>query len=158
VETWREGYPYDVRMSRQEYEQTKRTLQIELLKLQSWIKETSGTSSVMPRTYRPLARSCCSIGLGTTERASNASWASAPTPSTKEAMFFYTDTADVPWTVVKSNDKKRGRIGALRHVLSRLDYDGKDLDIVAVPDPRIIGPAADVYETDEHGRRPFPRL
>ena len=35
----------------------------------------------------------------------------------KEAMFFYTDTADAPWTVIKSNDKKRARIGALRYVL-----------------------------------------
>ena len=40
----------------------------------------------------------------------------------KEAMFFYTDTADAPWTVVKSNDKKRARLEAMRHVLSRFDY------------------------------------
>src|ERR1700760_2769247 len=39
VETWREGYPYDERMTRDEYEDTKRSLQIELLKLQSWIKD-----------------------------------------------------------------------------------------------------------------------
>ena len=44
----------------------------------------------------------------------------------KEAMFFYTDTADAPWTVVKSNDKKRARLEAIRHVLSRFDYEGKD--------------------------------
>ena len=41
----------------------------------------------------------------------------------KEAMFFYTDTADAPWTVVKSNDKKRARLEAMRHVLSLFDYD-----------------------------------
>ena len=40
----------------------------------------------------------------------------------KEAMFFHTDTADAPWTVVKSNDKKRARIEAMRHVLARFDY------------------------------------
>ena len=40
VQTWREGYPYDERMSRGEYERTKRELQIELLKLQSWVKDT----------------------------------------------------------------------------------------------------------------------
>ena len=39
IETWREGYPYDTRMTRLEYERTKRLLQIELLKLQSWVKE-----------------------------------------------------------------------------------------------------------------------
>ena len=36
VDTWREGYPYDERMTRQEYEEQKRLLQIELLKLQKW--------------------------------------------------------------------------------------------------------------------------
>ena len=38
----------------------------------------------------------------------------------KEAMFFYTDTADAPWTVIKSNDKKRARLGCMRHFLSSL--------------------------------------
>src|ERR1700738_4150650 len=60
----------------------------------------------------------------------------------KEAMFFYTDTADAPWTVVKSNDKKRARLGAMRHVLARFDYPDKDRDIAAVPDPLIVGSAA----------------
>ena len=36
IDTWREGYPYDERMSRNEYEEQKRLLQIELLKLQKW--------------------------------------------------------------------------------------------------------------------------
>ena len=40
IETWREGYPYSERMSRSEYETTKRLLQIELLKAQAWIRET----------------------------------------------------------------------------------------------------------------------
>src|SRR4029077_14782355 len=40
VETWREGYPYDERMTRREYERTKRLLQIELLKAQAWLRET----------------------------------------------------------------------------------------------------------------------
>ena len=43
----------------------------------------------------------------------------------KEAMFFYTDTADAPWTVVKSNDKKRARLEAMRHVLALFDYAGQ---------------------------------
>lgn len=42
VDTWREGYPYDHRLPRLEYEGTKRLLQIELLKLQNWIKDTGG--------------------------------------------------------------------------------------------------------------------
>jgi polyphosphate kinase 2 len=76
----------------------------------------------------------------------------------KESMFFYTDTPDAPWTVLKSNDKKRARIAALRHVLHTLDYDDKDLDVVGQPDPLILGPAAKVFETDEHPDRRFPRL
>jgi hypothetical protein len=46
----------------------------------------------------------------------------------KEAMFFYTDTADAPWTIVKSNDKKRARLNAMKHFLSTLDYPDKDPD------------------------------
>jgi polyphosphate kinase 2 len=69
----------------------------------------------------------------------------------KEAMFFYTDTADAPWTVVKSDDKKRARLGCMRHLLSHLDYDGKDTDVVGQPDPLIVGSASEVYERDEQG-------
>src|SRR5262245_51053285 len=40
IETWREGYPYAERMSRHDYDATKRLLQIELLKMQTWLKMT----------------------------------------------------------------------------------------------------------------------
>jgi len=43
----------------------------------------------------------------------------------KEAMFFYTDTADAPWTIIKSNDKKRARLNTMRHFLASLDYPDK---------------------------------
>jgi polyphosphate kinase len=76
----------------------------------------------------------------------------------KEAMFFYTDTADAPWTVIKSNDKKRARIAALRYVLYTLDYADKDPEVVGVPDPLIVGSAASVYEHGEHTDQFFPRL
>jgi polyphosphate kinase 2 (PPK2 family) len=66
----------------------------------------------------------------------------------KEAMFLHTDTAHAPWTVIKSNDKKRARLAAMRHVLSGLDYDGKNPDAVGTPDPLIVGTAADVLEED----------
>jgi polyphosphate kinase 2 len=66
----------------------------------------------------------------------------------KETMFLHTDTAEAPWTVVKSNDKKRGRLEAMRHVLSRLDYADKDPDVVGVPDPLIVGSAADTFDDD----------
>jgi polyphosphate kinase 2 len=57
----------------------------------------------------------------------------------KEAMFFYTDLADAPWTVVRSNDKRRARLEAMRYVLSRVPYDGKDVQLVGQPDPLIVG-------------------
>lgn len=59
----------------------------------------------------------------------------------KEDMFVATDTDYAPWIVVKSNDKKRGRINAMRYLLSRFDYDDKDHDVVGEPDPLIVGRA-----------------
>jgi polyphosphate kinase len=76
----------------------------------------------------------------------------------KEAMFHYTDTDYAPWTVVKSNDKKRARLEAMRHVLSLYDYEDKDLELVGTPDPLILGPAARVFEQGESVNRQFPRL
>ncbi len=62
----------------------------------------------------------------------------------KEAMFFYTDTADAPWTIVKSKDKKRARLNCMRHFLSTLDYPDKDPAIAQPPDPLIVGHAGKV--------------
>ncbi len=60
----------------------------------------------------------------------------------KEAMYFYTDTADAPWTIIKSDDKKRARLNCMRHFLSSLPYPGKDKRIVGEPDPLIVGGTA----------------
>ncbi len=68
----------------------------------------------------------------------------------KEAMFFYTDTADAPWTIVKSNDKKRARLNCMRHFLSTLDYPDKDHDILGQPDPLIVGQAHHVVHRSDH--------
>ena len=59
----------------------------------------------------------------------------------KEDMFTWTDTEIAPWTVIKSNDKKRARINAMRHVLSKFNYDNKDHEVVGNPDPLIVGRA-----------------
>ncbi|MDY6921443.1 MAG: polyphosphate kinase 2 [Pseudomonadota bacterium] len=67
----------------------------------------------------------------------------------KEAMFFYTDTADAPWTVIKSDDKKRARINAMRYLLARADYPDKDPQVAVEPDPLIVGSARDIHEQDE---------
>ena len=271
AETWREGYPYDQRMTRREYEATKRSLQIELLKLQSWVKDTgqkvvllfegrdaagkggtikrftehlnprgarvvalekpserestqwyfqryiehlpaageivmfdrswynrAGVERVMefcspieylefmrqaPELERMLVRSGIHLikfwfSVSQAEQRTRFAarqvdpvrrWKLSPMDlasldrwdaytEAKEAMFFYTDTADAPWTVIKSNDKKRARIGALRHVLHILDYADKDTGLVDGPDPLVVGPAAKVFEHGEQIDRLFPKL
>ncbi len=68
----------------------------------------------------------------------------------KEAMFFYTDTADAPWTVIKSDDKKRARLNCMLHFLNSLDYPGKDESIVKAPDPLIVNTASHVIHKADH--------
>lgn len=68
----------------------------------------------------------------------------------KEAMLFYTDTADAPWTIIKSDDKKRARLNCMRHFLSTLDYPGKDPTVAVAPDPRIVGRADHVLHCSDH--------
>jgi polyphosphate kinase 2 len=67
----------------------------------------------------------------------------------KEAMFFETDTADSPWTVVKSDCKKRARLNAMRYVLHKLPYANKDVERIGKLDPLIVGRAHVVYERGE---------
>ncbi|GAA1602172.1 polyphosphate kinase 2 [Actinoplanes couchii] len=271
VDTWREDYPYDERLSRAEYDHDKRLLQIELLKLQNWCKDTgerllilfegrdaagkggtikrfmehlnprgarvvalekpnpkestqwyyqryikhlpaageivlfdrswynrAGVERVMgfcnrkeyleflrqtPELERMLVRSGIRLvkfwfsvtkgeqrtrfairqvdpvrqwKLSPMDLASLDKWDDYT--EAKEAMFFYTDTADAPWTVVKSNDKKRARLAAMRYVLNRFPYHGKDPEIVAAPDPQILGPASLVVENSDDSPMVFPRL
>jgi polyphosphate kinase len=73
----------------------------------------------------------------------------------KEAMFFYTDTADAPWTVIKSDDKKRARLNALRYVLHKLPYTNKDISRIGPLDPLLVGRAHVVYERGEHEGSPL---
>lgn len=68
----------------------------------------------------------------------------------KEAMFFNTDTADAPWTVIKSDCKKRARLNAMRYVLHRLPYANKDVTAIGPLDPLLVGRAHIVYERGEH--------
>ncbi len=257
IETWREGYPYEERMSRQEYDETKRLLQIELLKLQAWIDETGkkvcvvfegrdaagkgGTIKRFMEHLNPRGATVVALGIPTEteqgqwyfqrwirhlptagqivlfdrswytravvervmgyctaeqyveflrhvpefERSLQASdttiiklwfsvsrkeqvtrftirridpvrqWKLSPSDLAsldrwddytvaKEAMFRHTDTMYSPWTVVRSNDKKRGRVEAIRSVLSRFDYRDKDHSVVGEPDPLIVGPPSRV--------------
>ena len=68
----------------------------------------------------------------------------------KEAMFFETDTADAPWTVIKSDCKKRGRLNAMRYLLQKLPYTNKEAANIGSLDSLIVGRAHVVYERGEH--------
>ncbi len=269
VETWREDYPYSERMSRQEYEYLKRPLQIELVKLQNWVKSTGErivivfegrdaagkggtikrfTEHLNPRgatvvalvkpsqrertqwyfqryvTHLPAAGEIVMFDRSWYNRAGvervmgfctqeeyeefmreapdferllvrsdlhlTKFWFSV-TPSeqrtrfiirridpvrqwklspmdiesldkweeyteAKEAMFHYTDTALAPWTVIKSNDKKRARLEAIKHILLMFDYEGKDSEVIGEPDKLLIGPPSVLSE--HNADRVFPEL
>jgi polyphosphate kinase len=253
VATWKEGYPYDERMSRQEYDETKRLLQIELLKMQTWLKRTGRKLVILfegrdaagkggtikrftehlnprgatvvalgvpterekgewyfqryirhlpsrgeivlfdrswynravvehvmgyctPEEYQQFLRQVPQFELMLTESDTTVvklwfsvsrreqitrftirridpvrQWKLSPTDlasldrwedytAAKEAMFLHTSVPHAPWTFVRTNDKKRGRVEAMRFVLSLFDYDEKDHEVVGRPDPLIVGP------------------
>lgn len=254
VETWREGYPYDQKLGRDEYERVKRRLQIELLKLQNHGKRTGARHLILfegrdaagkggtiqrfmehlnPRSARVVAlekptdreqtqwyfqryikhlpsggemvlfdRSWYNragveqvMGFCTQQQYDEFIW-QAPLfeqmlvkdgicltkfwfsvspaeqrtrfairlvdpvrqwkfspmdmesvtkwdeyTAAKEKMFSETDTDIAPWIVVKSNDKKRARINAMRYLLANHNYDDKDEEVVAEPDPLLVGRA-----------------
>lgn len=261
-DAWRQGYPYDVKVTRAEYERRKHMLQVELLKWQVWIKETgqriviifegrdaagkggtikrfmehlnprgarvvalekptereltqwyfqryvehlpaageivmfdrswynrAGVERVMgyctdeqyedfmrstPEFERMLVNSGITVikfwfSVGEAEQRRRflerrtdpvKRWKLSPTDlasldkwsaytAAKEAMFQATDTDAAPWTVVKSNDKKRARIEAMKWVLNKFDYEGKNPDVIGANDPLIIGSPKDVYDQGE---------
>jgi polyphosphate kinase 2 len=269
VDTWREDYPYDERMPRHEYESQKRPLQVELVKLQNWVKATgqrlvivfegrdaagkggtikrftehlnprgaqvvalpkpsereksqwylqryvphlpasgeivmfdrswynrAGVERVMsfctqaeyeefmreaPEFERMLIRSGLNLtkfwfSVTPAEQRTRfiirrvdpvRQWKLSPMDiesldkwdaytEAKEAMFHYTDTAEAPWTVVKSNDKKRARLEAIRHVLAKIDYEGKDDEVIGKLDQAIIGPPSVLSEHNPD--RGYPEL
>lgn len=71
----------------------------------------------------------------------------------KEAMFFHTDTADSPWTVIKSDDKKRARLNAMRYVLHAMPYKDKDGERIGRVDDLLVGRANVIHERGEYDQR-----
>ena len=71
----------------------------------------------------------------------------------KEEMFFYTNTADAPWTVIRSDDKKRARLNCLRWVLHNIPYSKKSLKGLGELDNRIIADAMVIYDKKASGHR-----
>lgn len=78
----------------------------------------------------------------------------------KEAMFFYTDTADAPWTIIKSNDKKRARLETMQYVLDTLPYPDKDTSVVTGADPLIVRGTQHMISNSDHilGTRLHPDM
>ena len=125
---------------------------IHLVKLWFSVSRAEQAARFAARSSDPVRR----WKLSPTDLASLDKWDAYT--AAKETMFFHTDTGDAPWTVVKSNDKKRARLEAMRVLLSQLDYPSKNAGLVGVPDPLIVGPAAKVHEDDEDPARFFPSL
>lgn len=67
----------------------------------------------------------------------------------KEKMFFFTDTSDAPWIVVKSNCKKRARLNAMRYILHKIPYENKDVKMIGRLDPLLVGRSNVIYEKGE---------
>lgn len=74
----------------------------------------------------------------------------------KEAMFFNTDSAESPWIVIKSDDKKRARLNAMRYVLNKIPYANKEQKVIGTVDPLIVGRAGALYEKGEHSDLAIP--
>ncbi len=251
VYTWQQGYPYDTRMDRDEYELEKYKLQVELLKLQYWLEDTGQKSVIIfegrdaagkggtikrftehlnPRMARVVAlnkpsdrergqwyfqryiqhlptdgemvlfdrswynragvervmgfctdneyevfmnqapqfeRMLVDSGIHLVKFWFSVSqkeqrtrfairqldpvrqWKLSPMDlesldrweaygAAKEEMFKRTDKRYAPWTIIRSNDKKRARLNAMRYYLSRFEYEGKDHDVVGEPDPLLV--------------------
>ncbi len=262
IETWRENHPYDRKIRRSEYERTKRVLQIELLKMQRWVKDTGQRMVVVcegrdaagkggtiqrfmerlnPRGARVVAlekptereagqwyfqryvahlpargeivffdrswynragvervMGFCSeeeyrlfleqtpqfeklltddgimlvkfwFSVSRAEQRTRFAirqvdplrrWKLSPMDlesldrwddytKAKVEMFRATDTPHAPWTVVKNNDKRRGRLEAMRSLLDRCDYPSKDHEALGKPDPLIVGAAHTLLEPGE---------
>jgi len=56
----------------------------------------------------------------------------------RDTMLDRTNTQHAPWTIIRSNDKRRARIGIIQKVLSSIDYKGRDEKLVFDIDTEIV--------------------
>ena len=145
---WRDGaYPYLNLLSRKSYERQKYRLQVELLKLQAWVKETghrlfkfwfSVSRDEQRRRFKERrAHPLKQWKLSPVDVASLDKWDDYT--RAKEAMFVHCDTSDAPRTVIKSDCKKRARLNAMRYLLHRAPYTNADRAGIGAVDPLIVG-------------------
>jgi polyphosphate kinase 2 len=116
---------------------------IRLFKLYFSVSHAEQRRRFAERETDPLKR----WKLSPIDAASNDKWHDYT--AAKEAMFFYTDTADARWAIVKADDKKRARINALRYFVNALDYPSKDAAVACAPDPLIVGSVAEFFDPSD---------
>ena len=116
---------------------------IHLVKYYFSVTQAEQERRFLSRDHDPLKR----WKLSPVDKLSREKWSEYT--QAKKAMFFHTDTADAPWTVIKSDDKKRARINCMLHFLGRFDYPGKDPAIVTPPDPLLVGAPCQVIDPEE---------
>ncbi|MBK2123945.1 polyphosphate kinase 2 [Fangia hongkongensis] len=112
---------------------------IRLFKLWFSVSQSEQKRRFISRANHPLKQ----WKLSAIDKASQDKWDDYT--KAKEEMFTYTDTVFAPWTVIKSDDKKRARLNAMRFILSELDYDNKDERVAISPDPLLVGLAGEIY-------------
>ncbi|MGB3337481.1 MAG: polyphosphate kinase 2 [Devosia sp.] len=69
----------------------------------------------------------------------------------RDEMLKRTDREHAPWTVIRANDKRRGRINVIQTVLNKLTYPGKDKTAIGKIDPQVTMSAQDflkLHKTD----------
>ncbi|MEW8147888.1 MAG: polyphosphate kinase 2 [Candidatus Thiodiazotropha endolucinida] len=64
----------------------------------------------------------------------------------KNIMFEKTDVPWAPWTIIRSDGKKRARLNCMRYVLNSLPYTDKNKEIAIPPDPKIVGSVGEMYK------------
>lgn len=62
----------------------------------------------------------------------------------KEAMLMHTHKSLAPWTVIKSDDKKRARLAAMQVLLNSMPYANKSEAVITEPDPLLVSSPAEV--------------
>jgi polyphosphate kinase 2 len=132
-----------------EFERALTRDDITLVKFWFSVSRTEQLRRFIQRQLDPVKR----WKLSTIDLASLDKWDAYT--AAKEEMFRHTDLAELPWTVVKSNDKRRARLEAMRYVLSRIAYPERDGLVVGVPDPLIVGPPRLLHDS---GTRAGPEL
>lgn len=67
----------------------------------------------------------------------------------RDALFLFTHSSYAPWTIVRSDDKKRARLGVILTVLNGLPYPKDGHEVAAAPDPRIVGCPGDLAALED---------